>query len=571
MTALGSIFNIAGSALSAYQYGVEVTSNNIANVDTPGYSRQTAVLQASSPEKSGNLILGGGVEIDEVTSASDRFIERRLQEQTTSLSYYQEQNTYVEKIEQVFSTDSDSDVSSLLSTFWNSWQEVSNNPSGTSERIVLADNSALLAEEFNRLDSELENLVADLDDALGTGVEEVNSLAREVAEINQQIQQAEIGGDTAHTLRDLRNTKVGELSEYIDTTSFELDDGTLTVMVANGVDLVRGNSSFELTMQEDQILLSGSGDQQWNITDGVERGKIGGWIDMRDDVVAGYQTDLDALAQALIWQVNSQHSQGAGLENFESVSGTYAATDTTSPLATSGLTYQNKINSGDMTLWVYDASGVASDFDITIDPTTDSLNDLAAKISAVSGVTADISDENTFQITADSGYTFGFSDDTSNVLAALGINTFFTGDTAGNMAINETIASDASFIAAGVIDENGALATGDNGNATAIADLQSTSMTIGSADGNVGVLDTTAENYYHTLLGSMGTTASGITMNMETSKEMVLQLTNMRDSVSGVSLDEEMVKLITYQSAYAAAAKLITTADEMLDTLLSIK
>ena len=571
MSGLGSIFNIAGSALSAYQYGIEVTSNNIANVDTPGYSRQTAVLQAANPEKSGNLILGTGVEIDEVTSASDRFIEGRLQEQSTSLAYYQEQNSYVENIEQIFSTDSDADVSSLLSTFWNSWQDVSNNPSGTSERIILADNSALLAEEFNRLDSELGNLVADLDNALGAGVEEVNTLAREVADINLQILEAEAGGDTAHTLRDLRNTKMEELSEYIDTTSFELDDGTLTVMVANGVDLVRGNSSFEVTMEGDELLISESGGPQWNITDGVESGKIGGWIDMRDDVVAGYQADLDALARALVWQVNSQHSQGAGIEKFDSVTGTYAATDTASTLATSGLTYQDKINAGDFKLWVYDAGGVASEFNIAIDPASDSLDALAAGISAVTGITADVTQENTLEINADSGYTFRFSDDTSNVLAALGINTFFAGDSAGDISVNETIRSDASFIAAGLMDENGALAAGENTNATAIADLQITSTHIGSADGNVGVLDTTVENYYHTLLGSMGTTAAGITMNMETSEGMVRQLTDMRDSVSGVSLDEEMVNLIAYQSAYAAAAKLITTADEMLDTLLGIR
>ena len=157
-------------------------------------------------------------------------------------------------------------------------------------------------------------------------------------------------------------------------------------------------------------------------------------------------------------------------------------------------------------------------------------------------------------------------------MAALGINTFFTGDAAGNMGINDTVGSGGSFIAAGVIDETtGIRAQGDNSNAMAIADLQFTSMSIGDADGTVGILETTAENYYHTLLGSMGTLASGISMNKETSESMVQQLTDMRDSFSAVSLDEEMVNLMTYQSAYAAAAKLITTADEMLDTLLSMK
>ena len=572
MSGLGSIFNIAGSALSVHKYGIEVTSNNIANVDTPGYTRQTALLQASSPEKSNNLILGRGVEIDAVTSASDRFIEGRLQEQSTSLAFYQEQNTYVSNIEQVFSMDSDADVSSLLSTFWNSWQEVANNPSGTSERIVLADNSALLSEAFNRLDSEMQALVDDLDESLGVGVEEINVLALDIAGLNEQIMEAEAGGGTAHSLRDIRNAKVGEVAEYMNISSFETEDGMLTLMAGNGIDLVRGNSSFDLEIADGKVLLSGSGNQKWDITESTNSGKMGGWFDMRDNVVAGYQKDIDAVANALIWQVNSQHSQGTGLENFEAVSGSYAVSDAAALLSNSDLTYEDKIISGEVELWVDDGNGNVSSYNITIDPASESADDIANKINAVGGLSAQVSGEGSFEIIADSGYSFAFAGDTSNALAALGINTFFTGDAAGNMGINDTVGSGGSFIAAGVIDETtGIRAQGDNSNAMAIADLQFTSMSIGDADGTVGILETTAENYYHTLLGSMGTLASGISMNKETSESMVQQLTDMRDSFSAVSLDEEMVNLMTYQSAYAAAAKLITTADEMLDTLLSMK
>ena len=393
MSGLGSIFNIAGSALSVHKYGIEVTSNNIANVDTPGYTRQTALLQASSPEKSNNLILGRGVEIDAVTSASDRFIEGRLQEQSTSLAFYQEQNTYVSNIEQVFSTDSDADVSSLLSTFWNSWQEVANNPSGTSERIVLADNSALLSEAFNRLDSEMQALVDDLDESLGVGVEEINVLARDIAGLNEQIMEAEAGGGTAHSLRDIRNAKVGEVAEYMNISSFETEDGMLTLMAGNGIDLVRGNSSFDLEIADGKVLLSGSGNQKWDITESTNSGKMGGWFDMRDNVVAGYQKDIDAVANALIWQVNSQHSQGTGLENFEAVSGSYAVSDAAALLSNSDLTYEDKIISGEVELWVDDGNGNVSSYNITIDPASESADDIANKINAVGGLSAQISGE----------------------------------------------------------------------------------------------------------------------------------------------------------------------------------
>ncbi len=573
MSGLGSIFNIAGSALSVHKYGIEVTSNNIANVDTPGYSRQTALLQASSPEKSNNMILGRGVEIDAVTSASDRFIEGRLQEQSTSLSFYQEQDTYVSNIEQIFSPDSDADVSSLLSTFWNSWQEVANNPSGTSERIVLSDNSTLLSEAFNRLDSEMQGLVKDINDSLVRGVEAVNVLSQEIAGLNEQIMEAEAGGGAAHTLRDVRNAKVGKLSEYMNISSFETQEGNLTIMAGNGIDIVRGNSSFDMEINDGKVLLSGTGGNKWDITESTDSGKIGGWLDVRDNVIPGYQTDLDAVARAFVWQVNSQHSQGTGLQNFESVSGSYAATYTDVPLKSSGLTYQDKIITDDgdgdsgFTLWVEDGDGALSSQNITIDGNT-TLDSLAAEITAMDGISAKISDENRLEITAQGGYSFSFSDDTSNVLAALGINTFFTGDDAGNMGVNDMVTSGGEFIAAGILDGDGNRALGDNSNAMAIAELQFSTMTIKSADGE---LNATAENFYHGMLGSMGTLGSGINMNKETSEAMVNQLTDMRDSFSGVSLDEEMINLMTSQSAYAAAAKLITTADEMLDTLLNMK
>lgn len=589
MSGLGSIFNIASSALSVHKYGIEVTSNNIANVNTPGYTRQTATLQASSPEKSNNLILGRGVEIDSVTSASDQFIEGRLQDQKTSFSFYQEQNTYVENIEQIFSTSSDSDVSSLLSNFWNSWQEVSNNPSGTSERIVLSDSSTLLSEAFNRLDSEMESLVKDLNGSLNMGMEEVNGLTRDIANLNQEILETEAGGGTAHTLRDIRNAKVGEVAEYMNVSSFESEQGTLTLMAGNGIDLVRGNSNFDLEMEGGQLLLSGSGEQKWDITESTDSGKIGGWLDMRDNLIPGYQKDLDAVSKALIWQVNSQHSQGTGLENFESVSGTYAATKIGEPLnsSASGLSYQDKIVTDDgsggptgFKLWVYDdtgepISGYTSGFDIDIDASTtltslvDSMDGLTTEDGLTTVINADVSVDNTLTVTSGSNYTFAFSNDTSNVLAALGINTFFTGDSAGNMGINDTVQSGGPHIAAGLLDDDGGRAQGDNTNAMAMAELQFTTMIVKEADGTV--VETTAENYYHTLLGSMGATAAGISMNKETGEIMVKQLTDMRDSYSAVSLDEEMVNLMTSQSAYAAAAKLITTADEMLNTLLNMK
>jgi flagellar hook-associated protein 1 FlgK len=596
MSALGAIFNIAGSALSVQKYGIEVTSNNIVNVNTPGYTRQSPILQPALTERNGNHILGRGVSFEGITGITDQFIETRLRDQGSKASFFSSQQDYIGRVEQIFNTGSGADVSSLMSEFWNSWQDLASSPSGTTERRVLAQKSVQLAEGFNRLTVQMDDLVQDIDNHLDAGVKDVNLITTELAELNQQIVALETGGKTAHALRDLRNMKLNELAEYMNISSFELDTGALTIMTPNGIDLVRDNKNFDLSVEDDKVLLSGSGGNQWDVTGQISSGQIGGWLEMRNNVIPGFLTDLNETAEALIWQVNEQHSQGIGLEKFSSVTGDYAFDPTADPSTTllksesSGLAYHEKIETEtSFTVWVYDEEGLPIDSDDAttpdvIDGFTIDINDgmtlenLLNAFNQANGtdtefvphIEAEIIN-NRFQITADEGYSFGFSDDTSHVLAALGINTFFKGDDAATMAVSDLVKKGGPYIAAGTIGEQGSHAKGDNRNAIAIADLQHTAMRIGDENGNTGVLDTTTENYFHTLLGGIGVTGSGISMEKQNSEAIHAQLTKMRESISGVSLDEEMVSLMAFQSAYAAAAKLITTADEMLDTLLRVK
>jgi flagellar hook-associated protein 1 FlgK len=590
MSVMGAIFNIAGSALSVQKYGMEVTSNNIANVNTPGYTRQSPMLQPASTEKIGNLILGRGVSFEGVAGIDDPFIETRLRDQGSRTSFFASQQDYISQIEQIFNTGSGADVSSLMSEFWNSWHDLAASPAGTTERRILAEKSGQLAQGFNRLTAQMNDLVQDIDNRLDAGVRDVNLITTELADLNQQIMALETGGETAHALRDQRNMKLNELAEFMNISSFELDTGAVTVMAANGIDLVREGKSFDLSMKDDKLLLAGSGDQQWDITGQVDSGRIGGWLDMRNNVIPGFLTDLDETANALIWQVNQQHSQGVGLEKFTAVTGDYAAAavDEKMSEAASGLVFHDRIDtSGSFTVWVYDGEGLPVDSDdlteeiegftinLTEDMTLEGLRDeFNAAFSTVEYLEAEITSDNRFQIKqGDDGadHSFAFSDDTSHVLAALGINTFFKGDAADTMVVSDLVKNGGSYIAAGTIGDLGAHARGDNRNAISVADLQYAPMTIGSVQGNTGELYTTTENYFHTLLGGIGITGSGIAMEKQNTEAIHAQLTKIRESISGVSLDEEMVSLMMFQAAYSAAAKLITTADEMLDTLLRVK
>jgi len=401
---------------------------------------------------------------------------------------------------------------------------------------------------------------------------------------------------------------------------------------------------------------------------------------MRDEVIAKYKLDLDAVAEEFIWAVNKQHSQGVGLEAFGAVTGTYSALDTNAALDSCGLSYADRIVDGGFRLWLYDSNGnYDSDATLVVDASITSIDDIVTAINAIDAgkISATIVN-NKLQVNGVNGYTFAFSDDTSNALAALGINTFFRSAGAGNMAVNDNIGVDKDAIAAAVVANNigpaiadtandpsgtgtivtsghytggegaiyeiqistggavgvaefqwrkdggawsvppivttggsqavdvdglsvtfipgtyvandtfsvavkadsafyGNFTSGDNANAIAIADLQYASMNVSQwicdrIKGNTeGGITANIEDAYHAMLGSMGITSASISGAKDFGETMVSKLSEVRDSISAVSLDEEMTRLIEFQHAYAAASKLISIADEMLDTLLSVK
>jgi len=583
MSGIGMVLNIAANALNAQQNGISVTAHNIANVNTEGYTRQRPVLDARQPEVYGGLVMGRGVEVDTIAQYSDKLIENRLNQEKSNMSSASEMEKYMQVLEGLFNENSDTSISTMLSDFWNGWYDISNNPAGASERILLYEQSSLITEQFNTLASDLTQIKTDLTNAVNTGLETINDLTNEIAQLNDQVVGMEAHG-SANDLRDKRNALVSELNEYLDIKSFEQSNGSLTIVSAKGSTLVQGNSNYELEMDGERVVWQNSGGSDVDITDYISNGKLGGWLDTRDEVVAKYQLDLDALAKEFIWSVNQQHSQGVGLEGFSSVTGSFVVSDPTEELGTidSGLDFYDKITDGTFNLWLYDSSGAVvggSATAITIDADTGGtvLNDLRDDISAASNITAIITTDGQLKIDADSGYTFAFSDDTSNVLAALGINTFFTGFDAAGMGVNDVIALNKNNIAAAQVSSDGSIASGNNANALAVTDLQNTSLSISQwtcdrINGNIeGSFTSTIEGYYHSMVGSIGIASASVSRNRSFSELMVNELNNIRDSISAVSLDEEMTNLIAYQHAYAAAAKLISVSDEMLKTLLEVK
>ncbi len=346
-------------------------------------------------------------------------------------------------------------------------------------------------------------------------------------------------------------------------------------------------------------------------TDNTSRatgGVITGLLATRDYDIGKFRDKLQAYTQSLTWEVNRLHSQGAGLEKLTNALGDYGVRDANVALGsdTSTLVWKDQLNQlanvkynpdgtvsstqpGNVTFYIYDsATGEAITNDsldfsglgtppgsADFDPTIHSLNDVAAAINNTFGtvpnyLTANVVDGRLQVSSSSDSYSFGIVNDTSGVMAALGINTFFKGgDQANNIAIRDELGANASLINAGRINGGAEANEGDNVTAKAIGAL-STSKVFIKASSERGTSQTLG-SYFGGLVATVGSNTAGAAFNAALNRTMANDLADRQDSVGGVNLDEEMANLIKYQSSYKAAAKLITTADQMLETILSLK
>jgi len=481
MSGLNSILNIAAQALMAEQLGVEVTGNNVANVNTPGYSRQRVNLVSASPVPSPWGPLGRGVAVQGVERAFDPFIAARLDEKSSLLADYQTRSRALEQVTAFFNETQANGINDLLSQFWAAWHDLADNPTGTGERQALLSQALTLSDAFNsradQLVQERMMILQEIDPIL----EEINNHAAHIAQLTQEIVEMESNGHTANDLRDQRQIEISQLSELIGVRAYTTGDGSVSVTLPNGKPLVQGVLSWTLSYQ---VNASDKVDLIWQGPGGTTEildtatftgGKLTALLQVRDQVIPVYQQDLDQLAHDVIAAVNHQHSQGVGLELFSQIKGTYQVSDPAVSLATAGLPFGGLIVNGSFQIFVDRDGAPEASGTIPIDPSF-SLNDVVLAINThptLGGyVTASVED-NSLKIVANApSDTFGFAQDDSQLLTALGLNTFFTGDKAYTFTVNAWVLNNPDLIAAAQFDATGAHAVGDNRNALALVDLE---------------------------------------------------------------------------------------------------
>ena len=318
-------------------------------------------------------------------------------------------------------------------------------------------------------------------------------------------------------------------------------------------------------------------------TSRITGGTLGGYLSCRDEYVGGYEEKLYGFVKALTWEINSIHSSGAGLANFTSSTGTYGVSSNTEALgsAGSGLLFGDKLQAGNLSVNIYDSNTGALvgspqvlDFDPgtagsqNFDPSSDSLEDVRDALDGIEYLNADIQGGK-LVLSAEPGYEFSFGTDSTGLLAALGVNTFLVGSDASTLALNATVADNLDFINAGKVDSQGNVSSGSNTTAQDIAALQYTGISFSTASGKTSTQ--TLQDYYTSLVSTIGSDTSRANFNLTYQQSLADDLKNRQDAIAGVNLDEEMSNLIKFQQSYSAAAKLITTANQMFDTLLSMK
>jgi len=559
MTGIYGILNLAGNALLTQQKAVNVTGNNIANVNTPGYSRQKLMLENKTSVQSSVGPMGNGVDAVSVERVYDRFLGVQINSESERLGRWETQKNGLELAEVIFDESGEFGLSQFLSQFWGAWQDLTNDPSGYNERVVLQAKSEVMTGTFNRIYSDLQKASEGFDASIEGAVEEINRLSQRIADLNVKIMEVEATGYSANDYRDQRDLALKELAGLIDINTFEDATGRVTVSVGAGQTLVESNSSRNLTTQVNGF---GSKDIAWvrqdgttvNITGNISNGKLKGWLEARDVDIRGYMRQLDILAEGLMERVNNLHQAGYSLDGstgndfFTGIATASGSMDslltiTAEPGGTGNIRV-TLVGGGTAGAETVTTDAVTGDIQIAIEDGVSSGDQIAAALQAHSGI-------NTV-VAAAPGAAWDLSAGT-NTAALAG------GTSAEAIQVNAAISTNLDLIAA---SSTSAGIPGNNDQAIAIANLQHALTMNGNSS--------TFEGFYNSLVSKVGGDVQNANAYYNHQFDMVVQLENRRESISGVSLDEEMINLIKFQTAYDAAAKLISTADELLQTVLNM-
>lgn len=564
---LSSALSIGRTALTAYQAALNVVGQNIANAGTPGYSRASARLSALPGPGLTVGQIGNGVRLDAVRRHVSETLNARLRLAGSDQQSALAQRSNLTRIESIFDPLGNYNLGSLMGEFFKSVSNLQNTPESAGARAIVVSSAQALTGRFQEIRDQLVGLRSELNVQIEQQVAQADELAGRVAELNLRITTAEASSaGSSAALRDERDRLLSELSEYFAITVREQPSGAVNVYIGSQ-SLIQAGQSFGLkTVSETDAQGLLASVVRFKIDNGpvvASSGSVRGLIEARDIHGGGQLERLNTLAAALIREVNTIHSGGKGLSGFATLTGLTYVKDPALPLSTADNGIAFLPRAGSFFIDVRDqATGsiVRTQIHVDLDGigADSTLNSIASDITTnVANIKATVLPDGRLELVSDDGYRFTFADDTSGLLAALGINTFFSGTDAGTISVNPLMASSPSFIAAARSD-----LSGDGSNATAMAALADAAL--------AGLGGVSLNSYYNATISQIAVSSSSAQSALEAGSIIFDSLTAQREGVSGVSLDEEAVSMISYQRAFEGAARYMRVVDDMLQVLLGL-
>jgi flagellar hook-associated protein 1 FlgK len=557
MSGLFSTFNVAKRGMSAQQKAIDVTTHNISNANTEGYSRQRATMETTKPfgmptlnNAMGVGQLGTGVQISSIVRIRDNFLDYQVRTENGTKGLYEGREKFLTEIESIINEPSDTGVSTLLGKVFDSWQELSKHPESSNARTVVAQQSKALTDELNNTYNQLINLKGNSQDVIKQNVVDVNNMLDQINQINQQVISVKVGGNEPNDLMDKRDLLVDQLSVKFGITidKKSLAGENIKPTEDGGMEnpyLVKTNPNDEVRRFSyiNSIVPKSGEDGKYEVTY-YKNGDMStdeNKVTVTMELDSNQYTTLDQ--GRVLWADNEGNAIKADGSKIED-GAVFSDLKLFSP------------EKGELKGYM----SVQKDIDVYVDQLNKLAKGIAFSINAVHSAKDDG--------TIDNLMFFVNSKDSAQ-----------TGEkniTAGNISVNESILKDVMVIKTGSGDTPG---TTDGSRALAIAKLRDVRLDIQSIKAETTTTDflneftnsngMTIGSYFKDTVNRLAVQTQEAKRVVKNHEALLAGLDESRTSISGVSLDEEMANMIQYQHAYQANAKIISTVDELLDVVIN--
>lgn len=607
-------------SLMAHAQQINTAGHNISNADTEGYTRQRVQVKAFDPIYRPDLTraetpgqIGQGTAIEQITRLRDELLDQRIVAQENQESYWATREKYYVMLEQIYNEPNDVSVRTNMDRFWSAWQELSVFPDNKAARQAVVTRGESLTTSIHQRFASLSGVGTMLNGDIEATVRQVNDIANQIARINGEIVRSEAMGDNPNDLYDRRDLLVEKLGALANITTDRRDADEFMVHIDGHV-LVQGsvarNLDIRTTTDNDsysEVIWKDTG----NLAE-ISGGTLGALIELRDVDVRGEIQSLNTMTMNFADLVNDVHKAGigangvTGLEFFTQhpfvtdVNGNYdrngdGQLDTSYIFRFTGanaLHGQDKVGlegvmtfsgkSGTVTVPYYATDTVdavvnrINDSDGEVKAYLDRDNRLVLKATTASDrenpdfVIRHLEDSGMFLtgyagILNDSGaagaYDFAQADAVNALVADAGFSVAPVLNPAGYVAVNQAVRMDVLSVAAAMPTARGDVMAGDGRAAVEIAAIRNSQVMIGT--------DRTFDEYFANSVTNVGLKGEQAETNLLSQNKIMNDLRDLRDSISGVNIDEELADIIKFQHGYNAAAKFITVIDGMLDTIIN--